>query len=129
MKVLVADDNEVNVFVLTGFLQNWGARCDVATDGEQAIRRVRERDYDVILMDLRMPALDGYEAARRIRSLPVPWARDVPIVAVSASTRMGQGDAIEGAGFSDFVGKPVNPDLLLSQLSAITARRRDPASR
>jgi PAS domain S-box-containing protein len=128
MKVLVADDNEVNVFVLTGFLQNWGARCEVAADGEQAIRRVREEDFDVVLMDLRMPALDGYEATRRIRSLPVPWARDVPIVAVSASTRMGQGDAIEAAGFSDFVGKPVNPDILLAKLSAITARRRDPAS-
>ena len=130
LKVLVADDNEVNVFVLTGFLQNWAARCEVAASGEEAVRRVQAEEYDVVLMDLRMPGVDGYEAARRIRSLPVPWAKDLPIVAVSASTRMGQADAIEAAGLSDFIGKPVNPDILLAKLGAIAARRRDtPASR
>jgi PAS domain S-box-containing protein len=124
LKALVVDDNEVNVFVLTGFLQNWGARCEVAVSGDQAVARVRENDYDVVLMDLRMPGLDGYQAVRQIRALAAPWAKDVPIVAVSASTRMGQGDAIEAAGFSDFIGKPVNPDILLAKLSAIVARRR-----
>jgi PAS domain S-box-containing protein len=122
-RVLVVDDNEVNVFVLTGFLQNWGAVCDVAGSGTQAIERARETDYDAILMDLRMPDIDGYEAARRIRALDVPWAATAPIIAVSASTRMGQGDAIAEAGFSDFVGKPVDPDILLARLSAILARR------
>jgi PAS domain S-box-containing protein len=122
-RVLVVDDNEVNVFVLTGFLQNWGAVCDVAGSGKQAIERAGETDYDAILMDLRMPDLDGYEAARRIRALDVPWAATAPIIAVSASTRMGQGDAIAEAGFSDFVGKPVNPDILLARLTAILARR------
>jgi CheY-like chemotaxis protein len=124
LKALVVDDNEVNVFVLTGFLQNWGARCEVAVSGDQAVARVRENDYDVVLMDLRMPGVDGYQAVRQIRALAAPWAKDVPIVAVSASTRMGQGDAIEAAGFSDFIGKPVNPDILLAKLSAIVARRR-----
>ena len=125
LKALVVDDNEVNVFVLTGFLQNWGARCDVAASGDQSIALVREGGYDVVLMDLRMPGLDGYEAARRIRSLDVPWAKELPIVAVSASTRMGQGEEIEAAGFSDFIGKPVNPDVLLAKLATIAARRRD----
>jgi CheY-like chemotaxis protein len=123
LKALVVDDNEVNVFVLTGFLQNWGARCDVAASGARSIDLVREGAYDVVLMDLRMPGLDGYEAARHIRSLAVPWAKDLPIIAVSASTRMAAGDVITSAGFSDFIGKPVNPDLLLAKLSAIVARR------
>jgi PAS domain S-box-containing protein len=123
LKALVVDDNEVNVFVLTGFLQNWGARCDVAASGSQAVARVEAEDYGVVLMDLRMPDGDGYEAARRIRALAAPWAKDLPLIAVSASTRMGQGDPIEAAGFSGFIGKPVNPDVLLAKLSAILARR------
>ena len=122
-KMLVVDDNEVNVFVLTGFLQNWGATCDVAASGERAIDLVRERDYDAVLMDLRMPDLDGYEATRRIRALDVPRFAKLPIEAVSASTRMGQGDAIAAAGFSDFIGKPIDPDLLLAKLTAIVGHR------
>jgi CheY-like chemotaxis protein len=123
-RVLVVDDNEVNVFVLTGFLQNWGAVCEVAGGGTRALDLVREREYDVVLMDLRMPDLDGYETTRRVRALDVPWAASLPIVAVSASTRMGQADEIAKAGFSDFVGKPIDPELLLARLSAIYAARR-----
>jgi PAS domain S-box-containing protein len=122
--VLVVDDNEVNVFVITGFLSNWGARCDVAASGASAIAMVGERDYDAVLMDLRMPGIDGYQATRQIRSLDVPWAQGVPVIAVSASTRMGQGNEIAAAGFTDFIGKPVNPDILLAKLSAIVAARR-----
>ena len=127
-RLLVVDDNEVNVFVITGFLRNWGARFDVAESGQRAIDLVRERDYDAVLMDLRMPDLDGYQATRQIRSLDVPWAEGVPVIAVSASTRMGQGDAIAAAGFTDFIGKPVDPEILLSRLQAIVARRRAAAS-
>jgi CheY-like chemotaxis protein len=121
--VLVVDDNEVNVFVLTGFLQNWGATCDVAASGARAIERVRGGESDAGLMDLRMPDVDGYEATRRNRALDVPRFAKLPIVAVSASTRMGQGDAIAAAGFSDFIGKPIDPDLLLAKLAAIVGPR------
>jgi PAS domain S-box-containing protein len=123
-RLLVVDDNEVNVFVITGFLRNWGADFDVAESGQRAIDLVRAGDYDAVLMDLRMPDIDGYQATRQIRSLDVPWAEGVPVVAVSASTRMGQGDAIAAAGFTDFIGKPVDPEILLSKLHAIVARRR-----
>ena len=74
-----------------------------------------------------MPEVDGYEAARRIRALDAPWAKSLPILAVSASTRMGQGGEIEAAGFSGFVGKPVNPDVLLAKLIATTRAAGDAA--
>jgi PAS domain S-box-containing protein len=127
LQVLVVDDNEVNVFVLTGFLQGWGARCEVVATGAGAVERVAQGRLDAVLMDLRMPDVDGYEATRRIRALDVAWAASLPILAVSASTRMGQGGEIEAAGFSGFVGKPVNPDVLLARLIAATRAAGDGA--
>jgi PAS domain S-box-containing protein len=122
LKVLVADDNAVNVLVLTGFLKAWGVEPDVVTDGRQAVERVQEGDYDLVLMDLRMPELDGYAAARQIRSLPDPRFSRLPILAVSASTRMGQQREIEAAGFTEFVGKPIDPDVLLAKMTRCLSR-------
>ena len=117
MKILVADDNEVNVLVITGFLRKWGVEYDVVTNGRQAIDRVRDLDYDLVLMDLHMPGLDGYAATREIRSLPEPKYQRLPIFAVSASTRMGAQHELDTAGFTEFVGKPVSPDLLYAKLA------------
>jgi PAS domain S-box-containing protein len=117
LKVLVADDNAVNVLVLTGFLKIWGVEPDVVTDGRQAVERVQQQDYDLVLMDLRMPELDGYAAARQIRSLPEPKFSRLPILAVSASTRMGRQQEIEASGFTEFVGKPIDPDILLAKMT------------
>ncbi len=117
LKVLIADDNEVNVLVLTGFLEKWGVESDVVTNGRRVVERVQERDYDVVLMDLRMPELDGYAATRQIRSLPEERFKRLPILAVSASTRMGNQHALDAAGFTEFVGKPVSPDILFAKLA------------
>lgn len=116
LKVLVADDNEVNVFVLTGLLRGWGVDFDVVTNGRQAVEHVRERHYDLVLLDLRMPELDGYAAAREIRALPGERFATLPIFAVSASTRMGLSHEIDAAGFNEFVGKPISPDILLGKM-------------
>ncbi|HEV2853506.1 MAG TPA: ATP-binding protein [Thermoanaerobaculia bacterium] len=122
LKILVADDNEVNVLVLTGLLQKWGVEPDVVTNGLQAVERVQERDYDVVLMDLRMPELDGYAATRQIRSLPDERFKRLPIFAVSASTRMGHQHELDAAGFTEFVGKPVSPDILFAKLARYAPR-------
>lgn len=117
LKVLVADDNEVNVFVLTGLLRSWGVDFDVVSNGRQAVERVRSRDYDMVLMDLRMPELDGYAATREIRSMPGSRFAKLPILALSASTRMGRQDEIDAAGFNEFVGKPISPDILFGKMA------------
>ena len=116
LSVLVADDNEVNVLVLTGFLREWGVEYEVVTNGRLAIERIQERSFDAVLMDLRMPELDGYAATRQIRSLPDPKFSRLPIFAISASTRMGHQHELEAAGFTEFVGKPIHPDVLLAKL-------------
>jgi PAS domain S-box-containing protein len=122
LRVLIADDNEINVLVLTGLLQKWGVEPDVVKDGRQAVERVQERDYDVVLMDLRMPELDGYAATRQIRSLPDERFKRLPILAVSASTRMGHQHELDAAGFTEFVGKPISPDILFAKLARYTPR-------
>ncbi len=122
LRVLIADDNEVNVLVLSAYLESWGIACDVASDGHQALDRALSSDYDVILMDLRMPGLDGYGAARAIRALPEGRRARVPIIAVSASVRVDQQDEMAEAGFDDFVGKPIHPDRLFEKIARLTQR-------
>jgi len=121
LRVLVADDNDVNVFVITGFLRKWGAEFDVVENGEDAVERVKERDYDVVLMDLHMPGGDGISATRAIRALPDPRRAALPVIAVSASMRMAEPHEIDSAGFTEFVGKPVNPDVLFTKISRYLA--------
>ncbi|HEY9422110.1 MAG TPA: ATP-binding protein [Thermoanaerobaculia bacterium] len=117
LKVLVADDNEVNVFVLTAMLKGWGIELDAVSNGRQAVERVRLRHYDLVLMDLRMPELDGYAATREIRSLPGERFAKLPIFALSASTRMVLQHEIDAAGFNEFIGKPISPDILFGKIA------------
>lgn len=117
LKVLVAEDNKVNVFVLTGLLRSWGVELDVVSNGRQAVDHVRSRHYDLVLMDLHMPELDGYAAAREIRSLPGERFAKLPIIALSASTRMALPHEIDAAGFNEFVGKPVSAEILRGKLA------------
>lgn len=129
--MLVADDNEVNITVLGALLREWGAAVDVAHDGRGAVERVRSGRYDVVLMDLRMPAVDGFGATRQIRALP--GGDRLPIIAVSASMRMGDSREVAEAGFTDFVGKPIDPELLLDKIRrwvpALRADSGGPATR
>jgi PAS domain S-box-containing protein len=123
LQVLVADDNEVNLFVLTGLLRTWGALFDVVSNGRLAVEHVERKDYDVVLMDLRMPELDGYAATRQIRALPDPKFARLPILALSASTRMGHQDKLDAAGFTEFVGKPINSEILFAKLARYVPRK------
>jgi PAS domain S-box-containing protein len=125
LRILVVDDNAINVFVLTAFLEHWGVELDVAANGLEALEAVQRRPYDLVLMDIRMPEMDGYEATRRMRALP-GRASTLPIFALSASTRVGPQHDLEAAGFTEFVGKPINPDILLAKIRLHTRRRSQP---
>ena len=117
MRVLVAEDNPINVYVISRCLEDWGVDFDVVGDGRQAVERVRAVKYDLVLMDLTMPEMDGYEATRAIRSVPEPRFADLPIIALSASTRIGQQDRVSLAGFTEFLGKPYQPSTLLARIA------------
>jgi signal transduction histidine kinase/HAMP domain-containing protein/CheY-like chemotaxis protein len=115
-RVLVVDDDDRNAFALTRALEAQGMQVDTAEHGGEAIERLRDAapTYDVILMDIMMPEMDGHEATRRIRELPEH--RDLPIITLTAKAMREDRAESLAAGASDFITKPVDVDQLLSLL-------------
>ena len=119
-QVLVCEDNELNREIVTTILEMNHLRVLNAENGEEGIKRFLESpEYSIeaILMDIRMPVLDGLEAAARIRALSRPDAKLVPIIALSANAFQEDVDASRKAGMDDHLTKPVEPEILLSCLA------------
>ncbi len=106
LRILVAEDNVVNQKVALLLLRRMGYRADLAADGEEAIDCLKRQRYDVVLMDVQMPHLDGLEATRRIHQL-WPDAERPQIVAMTAATARSDRERCFTAGMDDFVGKPI----------------------
>jgi PAS domain S-box-containing protein len=112
LHVLLVEDNTVNQFVAAKFLEKWKIATDFAENGIEAVKKVQEKYYDLILMDLQMPDMDGYEATTIIRNLPGKHYKNIPIVALTASAMLGMKDKVISVGMNDFISKPFNPDEL-----------------
>ena len=111
LRVLVAEDNVVNQDVIRRMLLRRGHAVDVVTDGVEAVAAVRRLPYDLVLMDVQMPTLDGLDATRQIRKLPAP-AADVPVVALTAATGAEMHQACRAAGMDGWLEKPVTVEAL-----------------
>ena len=121
-RILLAEDNELNREILTVTLENHGFLVDTAEDGAAAIDRLCSSPagfYDVILMDIQMPLMNGYEAARRIRKLSDPGLSQIPIIAVSANAFEEDKAASLEAGMNAHIGKPVKNEDLLQVLGSL----------
>jgi signal transduction histidine kinase/ActR/RegA family two-component response regulator len=109
-RVLLAEDIEVNREIVCALMEPFGIEVECATNGIEAVE-LFERDpqrYDLILMDMQMPEMDGLDATRRIRALPTPWAREIPIVALTANVFKDDINRCFEAGMNDHLGKPLN---------------------
>jgi CheY-like chemotaxis protein len=106
LRILLAEDNSVNLRVGVLMLERLGYRADVAGDGGEVLAALARQPYDVILMDVQMPGIDGLEATRRIRT-ELPAGRQPRIVALTANVLAEQRQACLAAGMDDFVQKPV----------------------
>ena len=115
-KVLLAEDNRVNVMVAKKFLKKWDLEVDVAVNGKEAVQKVQENDYHLVLMDLQMPEMDGFEATLHIRKLDDPCKSQVPIVALTASALLQVRDQVYAAKMNDYVSKPFNPSELYRKI-------------
>lgn len=112
VKVLLAEDNFVNQFAATNLLTRWNMEVDVAENGEIALNKLAENDYDVVLMDTYMPVMGGYEATRRIRTEFEGDKQAIPIVSLSAAVLEEEVRQAREAGMNAQVSKPFNPRLL-----------------
>jgi CheY-like chemotaxis protein/HPt (histidine-containing phosphotransfer) domain-containing protein len=118
LRILLAEDNPVNREVALGLLGRHGHTVSVATDGAEAVAAARKGGFDVILMDVHMPGMDGVQATRNIRAIPGDAGR-VPIVALSASVMKDEVDMCFEAGMDHFLAKPIEPAALVRMLSRL----------
>jgi two-component system sensor histidine kinase/response regulator len=114
-QVLLVEDNEINQQVAMEILQGAGLKVTVANNGQEGVDAARKNEYDVILMDIQMPVMDGYTASQEIRNLKSE-IRNVPIIAMTAHAMAGDEDKSLKAGMNDHVTKPIDPDRLFSTL-------------
>ncbi len=115
-RILVAEDNLINQKVISKFLSLWNATVEIVENGEDALQKMQEDSYDLILMDLQMPFMDGYESAKRIRLLGSQYYNNIPIIALTASALSSEQDKVKKAGMDDFVVKPFDPEDLLHKI-------------
>jgi signal transduction histidine kinase/DNA-binding response OmpR family regulator len=127
LRILVAEDNVINQQVALSFLERLGYRADVAANGLEVMLSLRRQPYDVVLMDVQMPEMDGLEATRRIRQLStseLAAAAQPRIIAMTANARREDCDICLAAGMDDYVSKPVQVEELVTALSKCRPRRR-----
>ncbi|MEX2363876.1 MAG: ATP-binding protein, partial [Balneolaceae bacterium] len=106
LKVLMVEDNLVNQKVMQHFLERWNIEMVVVDNGEQAVEAVKSDTFDLVLMDLQMPLMDGYEATEKIRMLEDPSKRKIPIIALTAAALKEIREKVYASGMNDFVTKP-----------------------
>ncbi len=123
-KILYVEDNEDNVYMLRRRLGRKGYEIVVAGDGAQGIEMARAESPALILMDLSLPVLDGWEATRRLKADPA--TKDIPVIALSAHAMAGDREKALSAGCDDFDTKPVEMSRLLGKIAALLGEGLDP---
>lgn len=122
LRILVAEDNEINVMVLQKTLARWNLKADVAQDGLLAVKAIENGNYDVVFMDINMPVMDGFEASRLIRQLDDVAKSQVYIIALTASIDISIALHTESIYLDDFMLKPFYPDELRDKLVTVANR-------
>ena len=115
--ILLVEDNEMNRDMLSRRLVRRGFAVDVATDGEQGVEMARAGGYDLVLMDMSLPGIDGWEATCRLRA--EPETQTIPIIALTAHAMAGDRDRALEVGCNDYDTKPVEFDRLLGKIAAL----------
>jgi two-component system cell cycle response regulator DivK len=122
MKILYVEDNDDNIYVLENRLTRAGFNVMIARDGAQGVTMASVEQPDLILMDLSLPVLDGWEATRRIKA--APETRHIPVIALSANAMAGDREKALAAGCDDFDTKPLELPRLLGKIRALAPEGR-----
>lgn len=113
-KVLVIEDNEKNLYLMKFILEKMGHRAIEARDGAAGVKLAADEKPDLILMDIQLPVMDGYEATRRIRARED--TKDIPIIAITSYAMVGDKEKTLAAGCTAYVEKPIDPDNFIKEL-------------
>jgi signal transduction histidine kinase/CheY-like chemotaxis protein/HPt (histidine-containing phosphotransfer) domain-containing protein len=118
LRILLAEDNKINQLLAVTLLTDAGHLVETAEDGFEAVAAVERTSYDVVLMDVQMPKLDGVEATQQIRAMPAPRCT-VPIIALTAHAMAGAREQYLEAGMDDYISKPIDPRELLAKIARV----------
>lgn len=116
-KILVAEDNKINFFVVNKFLTGWGIKVTHAENGRLALDRLKEDNFDLILMDLQMPVMDGFEASRIIRNSEDKRVCNIPIIALTAAMMSDNEEKVADIKINDYIMKPFRPQDLSERIT------------
>ncbi len=119
LKVLVAEDNRMNQLLVTKILEGMGLSFSLTESGLEALEKLQQEHFDLVLMDIQMPVMDGYEATRQIRSLSDPKRSSIPIIAMTAHAFAEERNRCLQAGMDDCISKPFKPEELRQKLSLV----------
>src|SRR5262249_840137 len=121
-QVLLVDDNAVNRQVVRLFMTQLSPSFVEAVNGEEALRRLAEQPFDIVLLDVHMPVMDGMETILRIRASTQPW-RNVPVIALTADAMSGDRERYLAMGMNDYISKPIDARELASKYVALLQGR------
>lgn len=123
IKVLLVEDNPSNVFIISRYFKNWQLDFDLAKNGKVALEMIRQTSYDLILMDLQMPVMDGFATIKAIRAMRGEEFQHLPVVAISASATDDVKNKLLEAGFHNCILKPFDPEELHGLVQAVSLRK------
>ena len=122
LKILLVEDNKVNQMIARKFIEKGEVSLEIANNGMEAVEAIKKKGFNLVLMDLQMPVMDGYEATRQIRSMDDVYFQNIPIIALTAAAFSEVRDEVLSTGMNDFVTKPFNPVELFGKIEKYTSQ-------
>jgi CheY-like chemotaxis protein len=127
LNILLVDDDEINRLVATTFLRKWNVKVTIATNGKEAIDLIASKKFQMVMMDLHMPEMDGYECTAKIRAMDDPYFKNIPIIVFSASYTIDSKRKAAEFGMTDFMNKPFRHEELLEKINMYAGGLQGPA--
>lgn len=118
LKILLVEDNKINQIVASRFLKKWNCLISIANNGQEAVEMIQNNTYDIALMDLQMPIMDGFEAAQHIREIEGDYFQSIPIIALTADVFPEVKARVLKSGMNDFMTKPFDPEKLFFTITS-----------